>query len=131
MRAIGAAALFLLTTILVVGCGGEEQFGELSGSVSYDGTPIDDGAITFFPEKGPTAGGIIKDGKYSAKVSLGPAKVKISAGKVIGQKKVYNTPDSPVMPVKIEILPAKYNQATELQFDIPPGKQAKDFILPK
>src|SRR5690349_13504580 len=113
MRAIGSVAAFLAAAALVAGCGGGEQFGEVSGTVSYDGKPVEDGAITFVPDKGPTAGGGIKDGKYSAKVPVGPAKVSISAGKVVGQKKLYNTPDSPSQPVTAEYLPAKYNEKTE------------------
>lgn len=131
MRVIGAVVLFLLATVLVVGCGGEDPFGELSGTVSYDGKPINDGAITFIPDNGPTAGCVIKDGRYVAKVALGPTKVKISGSNLVGHKKVYDTPDSPVMPVMAEVVPAKYNQATELRYDVQPGKQTKDFDLPK
>ncbi|MCE9565430.1 MAG: hypothetical protein K8U57_25685 [Planctomycetes bacterium] len=131
MRRTGAGFAFLLVMMLVVGCGGDEQFGELSGTITYDGKAIENGAITFYPEHGPTAGSIITEGRYSTKVSLGPAKVMISSSKVVGEKKVYNTPDSPAMPLTAEALPAKYNTATELRQDITPGKQTKDFNLAK
>jgi hypothetical protein len=64
-------------------------------------------------------------------VPLGNTKVVISGSKVVGSKKVYDTPDSPVRPVTAEMLPAKYNTATELRYDVQSGKQTKDFNLTK
>lgn len=130
MRAISSVLLFGVAAALVVGCGGEPS-GEVSGTVTYDGKAVEDGAITFIPERGPTAGGVIKGGKYSTKVVVGPTKVTISGSKVVGSKKVYDTPNSPVMPVTAEALPAKYNSASELKYEVKPGAQTKDFDLPK
>lgn len=131
MRTIGSVILFLTGTALVAGCGGGDNTAEVSGTVTYDGTPVADGAITFFPDKGPTAGGSIKDGKYSTRVAVGPAKVTITAGKVVGHKKLYNTPDSPSAPITAEVLPAKYNTETQLKYDVQSGAQTKDFNLEK
>ena len=131
MRALGSVLLFSLGVALVAGCGGGDNAAEVSGTVTYDGTPVDNGAITFFPEKGPTAGSPIQGGKYTARVTVGPAKVTISAGKVVGQKKLYNTADSPSAPITAEILPAKYNTATQLKYDVQSGAQTKDFNLEK
>jgi len=130
MRRIGAGFVFLLAMILVVG-GAKEEIGELSGTITYDGKPVENGAITFFPSSGPSAGSVIKDGQYSTKVTLGKTKVVISGSKVVGEKKVYNTPNSPVMPVTAEMLPAKYNTESELRHEVQPGKQTKDFNLTK
>jgi hypothetical protein len=126
-----AAASFLLAVALVAGCGGGDQTGEVSGIVTYDGKPVESGGITFSPEKGPTAGGVIKDGKYTATVAVGPAKVSITGSKIVGEKKAYNTPNSPVGTISAESLPAKYNKATQLRYDVQPGAQTKDFDLPK
>ncbi len=132
----GGMAAFVVAAGLVVGCGGGVPEAEVSGTISYDGKPIEDGAITFFPTdgKGSTGGGTIKDGKYSAtKVAVGKTKGVISGSKVVGKKKIYPTPDSPEMPVTAEILPAKYSgrEKTELIYETKRGSNEKDWDLAK
>ncbi len=56
-------------------------------------------------------------------------KVEITSPKVVGTKKIYDTPDSPVMPVTEEGLPARYNTATELKLTVQPGENKKDWQL--
>jgi hypothetical protein len=124
-----AAAVFFLAVALIAGCG-NDQSAEVSGTVTYDGKPIEDGAITFIPDNGPTAGGMIKDGKYTTKVVVGSSKVKISSSKVVGSKALYGM-GSPERPVTAEALPAKYNSASELRYDVKTGSQTKDFDLAK
>jgi hypothetical protein len=135
MRGLRCAGLFVAVVALVVGCGGDGGWGDVSGTVSYDGTPVEDGAISFIPVdgKGQGGGGTIKDGKYTAKVSAGNMKVQISGSKVVGKKKVYNTPDSPEMSVTAEILPPKYSDRdkTELTFEVAPGPSTKNWELKK
>jgi hypothetical protein len=56
-------------------------------------------------------------------------KVKFSAPKVVGQKKAYNTADSPMVSITAEALPVRYNAKTELTFDAKPGSNSKDWAL--
>jgi hypothetical protein len=120
-----------ITLVYVVGCAPATKTGHLSGKVELDGKPLDNASITFKPVDGksPTAGATVKAGLYSADVPVGKMKVVINQGKVVGKKKAYNTPDSPEVPITQEALPAKYNTKTELEFDVQPGKNEKDFIL--
>jgi hypothetical protein len=133
-RCIYPATVFAVAVGFLLGCAGGSDTGEVSGTVTYDGKPVEDGAISFFPSdgKGPTAGGTIKNGKYTAtKVPVGTAKVSISGSKVVGKKKVYDTPDSPEMPVTKELLPEKYNTKTELTLDVKSGSNEKNWDLTK
>jgi len=113
------------------GCSKSATTAEVSGLVTVDGEPAKTGSIGFFPVDGksPTAGGKIEAGKYSAQVPFGEAKVEIRVSKVVGQKKLYDTPNSPVQPIMKETLPEKYNEETELRFDVQPGTNKKDFDL--
>ena len=119
----------LLALLALAGCGARES--RVSGSVTLNGQPVETGAITFVPVDGktPTAGGEIKDGRYSVKVPVGTMKVSISAPKVVGKKKIYPTPQSPEMPITKEALPARYNDQTELRLDVKPGANQKDWDL--
>jgi hypothetical protein len=83
------------------------------------------------PAGGQTASAdsIITDGKFSANVPPGEKKISISAPKVTGQRRVYETPDSPMIDIVQELLPAKYNVQTELTLTVSAGSQEKDFPL--
>lgn len=129
-RIVEAWSILLLVALLIAGCG-KSNFGVVNGTVAVDGTPAKSGSIAFFPvdRKSSTAGSEIVDGRYMAKVALGTAKVEIRVPKVVGQKKLYATPDSPVKQVLAESLPRKYNDETELKLDVKPGKNVQDFEL--
>ncbi len=120
----------LLILLALAGCG-DSGTAEVSGTVTVDGTPVEEGKIGFSPVDGKTttAGGDIKKGLYSVQVPVGTMKVSISVPKVVGMKKLYPTPDSPSMPVTKESLPAKYNFDTQLQLEVKPGVNQKDFEL--
>jgi hypothetical protein len=62
--------------VLSVGCGSN---GTITGTVTYNGTPIPEGSIMFHPDNGaPSVSTTIVDGKYTAeKVPPGPAKVSV------------------------------------------------------
>ena len=108
----GPLAIGFLASALA-GCGvGAKTKVEVSGTVTYQGKTIDLGNIRFEPlDKTLGAeGSEIKDGVYHVKLPLGKARVSISGAKKIGEKKRYNTPDSPMMPVyNPDFVPRKYN----------------------
>src|ERR1019366_3447045 len=115
---------FLLAMLILVGCN-SDNLAEIKGTVKFDGKPIDKGSIQFFPVDGnaATAGGEIIDGNYSVKVPATLMKVTISWPKVVGKKKLYDTPDSPERPIFEQVLPPKYADMndTELKFEVKPG----------
>ena len=120
----------LLAVILIAGCS-KSNLGVVTGTISVDGTPAKSGSIAFFPtnRKSSTAGSEIVDGRYTAKVALGAAKVEIRVPKVVGKKKLYDKPDSPMKEVLSESLPRKYNDETELKLDIHAGENVQDYEL--
>lgn len=83
-----AGGLVLATLLaLTAGCDTGPKKVAVSGTVTYDGKPVEYGTISFGPTNGgPTAGGEINDGKYSVKdVTPGKNIVNInSAHKVTG-----------------------------------------------
>lgn len=135
VRCMGVAIAFA-AIVLVIGCSDGVDYGDVSGVVKYDGKEIEDGGITFFPAdgKGPSGGGTIKNGKYTAtKIPAGNAKVVITGSKVVGKKKVYDTPDSPERPITQELLPKKYSEkeTSELTFEVKRGANEKNWDLTK
>ena len=122
---------FLLSFLFLFGCGPESKMAILSGTVTIDGQPAETGSISFIPVDGmtQTAGASIENGKFTSEVPIGESKVEIRVPKVVGKQKLYDTPDSPEQEIMAEVLPAKYNEATELRFTADKGKNEKNFEL--
>jgi hypothetical protein len=99
--------------------------------VTLDGNPLEAGLIRFVPADGQTAtaDGTITNGAFTAKVPVGEKQISISAPKVVGKRKMYETPDSPTVDVVQELLPERYNLRSELTYTVEPGEQEKDFAL--
>lgn len=118
----------LATLHSIAGCSDPTQ-GIVSGSVVVDGEPAETGAISFIPVsgRGTTAGAVIEQGKYKATVPVGEVRIEVRVPKVVGEQKIYDTPDSPVQQVMEESLPARFNAQSELTWEVPSGKSTRDF----
>ena len=123
-------AWILIGCLVCCGCSRSNR-ATVSGSVTVDGEPAKVGAISFFAvdNKAPTAGAQIVDGTYSAEVTPGMCMVQVRVSKIVGEKKLYDTPNSPVRKVWAEVLPAKYNDNTELKLEVKQGSNTQDYHL--
>ncbi len=122
-RAAMVAAAFMALT--AIGCFGDGKI-NVSGSVSANGQPVDHGTIRFAPTDGhgPTDGGPIEAGKYSAHLMPGDKKVHIEAYKKIGEEKQNPAdPSSPVLPVYEPII------NTDVTAEVTAGRKDLDFHL--
>ncbi|HEX3150404.1 MAG TPA: hypothetical protein VHR66_20165 [Gemmataceae bacterium] len=124
---------FCLTVVAIVatGCQGGST-STLTGTVTVDGQPLKDGAVRFIPldpSKGGTAGAVIKDGTFTCQVPVGEMRVEFNGAKVVGKRKAYDTPDSPMVDIVEELLPAKYNTQSELKITIKGGSQKETWAL--
>lgn len=120
---------FLLIGCLSVGCGGPPA-GELTGRVTFEGTPLTSGTITLVPvaADGEYAHAEIQeDGTYVAttdksgtRIPLGQYRVMISATKDMG-------PEAPVEP----LLPLRFSSdvQSKLTTDVAEGENVQNFDL--
>jgi hypothetical protein len=120
--------------VLAVGGCGSKQRAEVSGRITLDGEPLASGTINFFPtegNRGPTAGGIVADGRYhiaGAKgVVRGKNRVAIRGSQKTGRQIVNR--DGDATDEVAEIVPAKYNLKTTLVRDVQPETNNLDFDL--
>ena len=70
----------------------------------------------------------MENGKYSVRVAAGPCKVVVSAKKLDAKLKDKGS----IMKGELggeEMLPAKYNDRSELSFDVASGKNEKNWEL--
>lgn len=131
----------LLTVLCLIGCGGPgPQRAAINGTVTYDGESVGQGTITFVPTgdtKGTSAGGEIKDGKYSIPsdkgTTLGKYKVQIRWSKKTGKQIEMGSPAPPGTKIDevAEAIPAKYNTETTLEKEVTTAKHVFDFKLDK
>ncbi len=135
-RLFAWATLVALGTCWVAGCGGPSYEGSpraaLEGAVTLDGQPVDGGTINFMPmdSGGRAASALIRAGQYEIPEERGPTpgkyRVEISWNKPLGPVDEEN-PDAP-QPSE-QVVPARYNENSELERDIASGKNELDFAL--
>jgi hypothetical protein len=126
----------LLTALALAGCGGSDDRLAVSGTVNFNGSPLDQGSIQFIPTgPGGTPGGsVITDGKFSIPRERGlrPGKyrVVISSGQP-GTKAAPAMPGESGPPAK-ERIPAEYNarsEQTPVIREVTAGNTALDFDI--
>ena len=111
-----AIGISLAVIHLCAGCNSGSGKAKLHGKITLDGQPVPAGSIAFIPAdgKGQTSGAIIKDGAYAAEVPVGPMRVEIHYPKVVGKRKLYDTPESPSVDRTEEQIPPNYNTQSQL-----------------
>src|SRR5262245_33920581 len=131
-RCFAGAAGLLAAVLALAGCGGGSKVGEVSGTVTVDGqTPAAGSSISFVPEggKAPSAGAVIEGGKYTARVPVGTAKVEIRVPRPVTLPKGEAAGPGPGGDRIEESLPARFNDETELTYEVKPGRQEKNWDL--
>jgi len=127
-----------MSALAATGCGsGGPTMGRVSGTVTFQGKPVEKGTVTFISTDGerPNATGDIKGGSYTLQTT------EPGDGAVVGDYKVIisdidpniaNT-ELPGMKVKTpkSALPKKYHNAdtSGLTVKVESGSQTKDFEL--
>jgi hypothetical protein len=123
--------------LLVTGCGDGRV--RVSGTVLFEGKPVEQGIISFEPcdGVGPTTGGSITDGKYDltgeARATVGDKLVRIYASRATGRKIPAGSPAPPaaIVDEMIQCVPKQYNDQSTLKVQITPGRDnTHDFDLP-
>lgn len=125
IRFAATLSVLLLSTAMF-GCGSGKH--EVTGTVTFEGTPIETGEIIFEPEdgKGPADAGSITDGKFLFECFPGKKKVLITATKVADKP----APDG--LPNYVSYIPKEYNEQSTLTADVTAaGENSFDFELKK
>ena len=127
------AFVFLLP---LAGCSGGAnlpELGQVSGTVTLDGQPLDGATIEFVPEKGRPSSAITDEsGNYKLRFSA------TTNGAVLGKHDVairsFRDPvsaegDQPGVEGRDELLPARYHENSELTAEVAAGSNTIDFTL--
>jgi hypothetical protein len=127
--------LCCLAGCLILFCGCGQPGPSVVGTVLLDGDPLPSGRIRFVPvegTRGPDAGAVIEEGKYSVGKSLtvGKYRVEIHGVKESTMRKERD-PIIPVhlIPAAMEAVPPAYNAKSELIKTVEAGVNTLDFDL--
>lgn len=118
-----SAVLSMLLIVLASGCRDDGKV-RVSGSVTLDGNPVNNGSIIFeAADGGPGAfsGGII-EGAYELRSTPGSKKVRISAYRSSSGQSDHSAAFE-------NYVPARYNDKTSLVREVAPEKNQIDFAL--
>lgn len=133
--------LLILFSLVSQGCSGRTDGlsrGSVRGRIQLDGTPIEQGHISFYPirdTKGPVVGGSISAGKYSLSSSTGPVigwnRLEISWKRKTGRKVPAGSPRPAGSMVDeiTEAVPEKYNTESTLEHEVKAGKNVFNLDL--
>jgi hypothetical protein len=112
-----------------MGCGRLPPIVE--GTVILDGEPIAAGTIMLIPAdgKGPTAGGGITAGRFRIEAAEGPKRVRINSPQADGTQTLDPGGSGAMIDRYVESVPDRYNEKTELEFTVQPGRNVADFTL--
>lgn len=137
MKTLQRLLLTTLACVLLVsgGCGGEGiERRAVTGIVRLDGKPLPQGTIAFTPvDKGPSAGGPIKDGAFTLAKDGGPSpgkyRVEVYASRPSG-KTERDAATGETVALTESIIPPKYNRDSTLQVEVTTsGENRFDFDL--
>ena len=122
-KALAAALAFALSA---ASCSSNNPLITISGNVTLDGAPVQDGDILFTPTDAQfgSEAAKIKDGVYQANLRPGQSKVQIRASRPVPGKK------GPMGEQLIEdYIPPKYNDQSNLSIDVSRTQRKHDFQL--
>jgi hypothetical protein len=113
--------------LVMIGCGGSDRprLGKVNGTVEYNGQPVEQGELTFYPEAGRAAAAKIVDGQIQNVTTFDP-----NDGAPLGTLKVtvisFDNPEADMYTARKNLLPAKYStvQSTDLTVEIAPGENS-------
>ena len=128
MPAQSCVCLWLLVTVSLMGCGGGPVTYEVTGTVSYEGEPVETGEISFIPVESGEApdGGIIQGGRFAFQAKPGPKRVEIRASRPLPAERQ----SDPEMGLLYEdYLPAEFNTESRLEAEVSSSNREFNFAL--
>jgi hypothetical protein len=132
LAALAFAALSLLAMRVVFWLMSGPNLCAVGGAVTFNGTPIPEGAIVFDPiSDGQRREAVVKDGRYLLPQKAGLSRnkeylVRIRAFRKTGKKYINADPSASADEYE-QYLPERYNAGSDIRLTASPQSLAKDF----
>lgn len=130
---LSSFVVLLASLSFLAGCGAGDGMITISGSVTLDGEPVEDGSISLMPINGGSmGGGLIENGYYTAKSSPGEMAVQIHAHKMVTKKNpTREEVERGLTEDSVSIIPNVYNRQSKLRITVAPDQKNFEFNLTK
>lgn len=127
--------LCVVSIFSLAGCGGADlpELGEVTGTVTLNGQPVEGALVEFIPDSGrPSSGVTDAEGVYTLTYTAE------ASGAVTGTHTVNITTaraqqggegDEPLVEARPETIPQAYNDETTLSVEVEAGSNTHDFVL--
>ena len=126
------ALLVLVASTTTTGCNNGPKLGTVTGTVRFQGEPVENARVTFTPENGRmSVAETDAEGTYELKFADGRLGAELGEHLVAIETYRISTDDNGGVVEFPETLPAKYNRESELTRDVQQGAQVIDFDLAK
>lgn len=122
--------LFILMSLLTVGCTPQDLGTKVRGQVLLDGKPLEDGSLTFVGNDGNSQAFAVVKGSYSAYLTPGEKDVYFYAVKVVSERPRNEFPgDTDVIQEFESIIPKKYAAKGATTITVGDKSMQHDFAL--
>jgi hypothetical protein len=125
-----------LVVLAVIGCGGDKNVGQVSGTVTYQGKPLPIGTVSFLDSSNHAlASSAINNGAYATpgKVPVGPIKAIVTtpSSSSGGRRPTVVRNNKRVEKIRVIPIPAKYGSADSsgLGYTVKPGANTYNIEL--
>lgn len=126
--------VLVVLPVALAGCGqGDASRAAISGEVTLDGQPLEQGSILFVPidgAKGSVSGGPIENGRYQLPRAKGAAvgwnRVEIRSPRNTGKKIQYAPGTAPSMEV-VQMVARRFNTESSLKAEVKPEQNTANF----
>lgn len=130
---VSMGCAFTLALATVIGCGGgggASDLGQVTGTITMDGKPLENAEVVFAPPTGrPSMGLTDSNGKYELNYIRDIKGAVPATHKVRITTRPEEVADNYSGPAFKEPIPAKYNADTTLTADVKLGENTFDFEL--
>ena len=130
LNGCGRSLLLSLAAFCLLGCGGGSDRASLTGSVSYNGAPVESGSISFVPQgPGTPFGGKIVAGQYTAeKANAGKFTALVSANAGDSAPRTREEAEQRMNAPSPNYIPEKA-EGNSASVDVSGGGQVLDFAI--
>lgn len=135
---VGMTCALLIGMAGLSGCSKQDgrERAAVGGEIKVDGQPLVDGSINFYPvdgNEGPSAGGVIKEGRYDLAADQGPVlgknRVEIHGVKRTGRKVPNHMAPGTMRDELVEALGKEAHEKSTLVREVARGTNQFDFDL--